>query len=316
MSLGILIGTERGLYGLFPGEAAHPLLPDIAIASVDAHDGLAVAAAAGDGVWLHRDGSAPDDWRQIWDGDARSARISPAGDILVGTAPPKLLRSTDGGATWQPSVTLESVVRYQRTRSTTTVSNTEWALTAIAFPPDGILVGVRGAGVWLSMDEGRSWMPRSEGIDPAVTGLYEHPDHKDRVYATTRSGLFRSEDGGYTWLQSITGLDRSIARSVSVLPETVDTLVMSAARRRPSERGAIFRSIDGGMRWMRIIVGDEDEWPQAPVVTRLAGSLDTTFALAGGRLWASHNRGIDWRPLTSDADTANLPPASSLAVSL
>ena len=314
MSLGILIGTERGLYGFFPGERPHPLIPDLPIASVDAHEGVAVVTSPGNGVWLH-DGGPPSDWRQVWEGDARSARITPDGDLLVGAAPPKLLRSTDSGATWEPSVTLESVVRYQRTRSTVTVSNAEWALTAIAFPPDGVLVGVQGAGVWLSMDEGRGWMPRSEGIDPAVTGLYEHPEHKDRVYATTRSGLFRSEDGGYTWLQSLTGLDRSIARTVSVLPGTLDTLVMSAAR-RGSGQGALFRSIDGGMRWMRIIVGDEHEWPAAPVVTRMAGSLDTTFVLAGERLWASHDRGINWLPLTDEGDTASLPPASSLAVSL
>ena len=314
MSLGILIGTDSGLYGFFPGERAHPLIPDLPIAGVDAHDGLAVVASPGNGAWLH-DGGPPSAWRQVWEGDARSARVSPDGDLFIGTAPPRLLRSTDGGATWEPSATLESVVRYQRTRSTVVVSNAEWALTAIAFPPDGILVGVRGAGVWLSMDEGRGWMPRSEGIDPAVTGLFEHPEQKDRVYATTRSGLFRSEDGGYTWLQSLTGLDRSIARGVSVLPGTHDTLVMSAAKRR-SGQGALFRSIDGGVRWMRIIVGDEDEWEAAPVVTRLAGSLDTTFVLAGERLWASHDRGVNWLPLTADGDTDGLPPASSLTVSL
>ncbi len=314
MSLGILIGTERGLYGFFPGERPHPLIPDLPIASIDAHEGVAVITSPGNGVWLH-DGGPPSDWRQVWEGDARSARITPDGDLLVGAAPPRLLRSTDSGETWEPSTTLESVVRYQRTRSTVVVSNAEWALTAIAFPPDGILVGVQGAGVWLSMDEGRGWMPRSEGIDPAVTGIYEHPEHKDRVYATTRSGLFRSDDGGYTWLQSITGLDRSIAQTISVMPDSVDTLVLSASRRR-SGQGALFRSIDGGVRWMRIIVGDEDEWPVAPVVTRMAGSLDTTFVLAGARLWASHDRGINWLPLTDDGDTASLPPASSLAVSL
>lgn len=314
MSLGILVGTERGLYGFFPGEAPHPLIPDHPVATVDAHEGKAVIASPGNGVWLH-DGGPPSAWRQVWEGDARSARVGPAGDLFIGTAPPRLLRSKDGGETWEPSGTLESVVRYQRTRSTVVVNKAEWALTAIAFPPDGMLVGVQGAGVWLSMDEGRGWMPRSEGIDPAVTGLYEHPEHKDRVYATTRSGLFRSEDGGYTWLQCLTGLDRSLARALSVLPDTHDALVLSAARRR-SGQGAVFRSIDGGVRWMRIVVGDEDEWPAAPIVTRMAGSLDTTFMLTADRLWASHDRGIRWFPLTDDGDVAGLPPARALAVSL
>jgi photosystem II stability/assembly factor-like uncharacterized protein len=314
VSLGILIGTERGLYGLIPGEAARCLIADLDVASVDAHEDAALVAAAGRGVWL-LDGDSPNDWRQVWEGDARSARVDPEGDLLIGTSPPGLLRSTDGGATWESSGTLESVVRYQRSR-TNTPSGTEWALTAIAFPTDGLLVGVRGAGVWLSTDRGRSWMPRSEGIDPAITHLYEHPQRSDRVYATTRSGLFRSEDGGYTWLQSLTGLDRSVAVGLSVLPGALDALVLSAARRGDSESGALFRSIDGGVRWTRVLVGTEDEWPVAPAVTRFGASLDTTLVLAGGRIWASHDRGADWRPLTEESDTARMPRARSLAVSL
>ena len=327
MSLGILIGTERGLYRLLPGEPVRCLIADIEVATIDAHDGAALVAAAGRGVWLH-EGDDPEDWRQIWEGDARSARIDADGSLYVGAAPPGLLRSEDGGATWEASTSLESVVRYQRTRTSNTSSAVaNWALTAIAFPTDGVLAGVSGAGLWLSADRGRSWMPRSEGIDPTVTSLYEHPEHRDRIYATTRSGLYRSSDGGYTWLQSLTGLDRSAAMSLSVLsgaaggPSSTgwpraDALVLSAARKASGERGALFRSIDGGMRWTRLLVGDEDEWPVAPTVTRLGGSLDTTFVLAGGRIWASHNRGADWRPLTDGADAARLPPTRVLAVAL
>lgn len=315
MSLGILIGTDSGLFGLFPGEAAHCLIPDLQVTSVDARDGTALVAAADRGVWLHDGASDPSDWRQIWEGDARAARVAPDGALLIGAAPPSLLRSKDGGRTWEPSTTLESVVRYQRSRANAARS-ADWALTAIAFPADGILVGVRGAGVWLSTDDGRSWMPRSEGIDPSITGLYEHPQGSDRVYATTRSGLFRSEDGGYTWLQSLTGLDRSVAVSLSVMPGAPDALVLSAARRGTHESGALFRSIDGGVRWMRILVGDEDEWPVAPAVARLEGSLDTTIAYAGNRIWASHSRGADWRPLTDQSDTAAITAARNLAVAL
>ena len=315
MSLGILIGTERGLYRLLPGEPVRCLIPDIEVANIDAHDGAALVAA-GRGVWLH-EGDDPEDWRQIWEGDARSARIDADGSLYVGTAPPGLLHSEDDGATWEASTSLESVVRYQRTRSSNTSSAmANWALTAIAFPTDGVLVGVSGAGLWLSTDGGRSWMPRSEGIDPSVTSLYEHPEHRDRIYATTRSGLYRSGDGGYTWLQSLTGLDRSAAMSLSVLSGAPDALVLSAARKASGERGALFRSIDGGVRWTRLLVGEEDEWPVAPTVTRLGGSLDTTFVLASDRIWASHNRGADWRPLTDGAEAARLPPTRVLAVSL
>ena len=189
-------------------------------------------------------------------------------------------------------------------------------MTVIAFPAGGVLAGVAGAGLWLSTDRGRSWTPRSGGVDPAVTGLYEHPARAERIYATTRSGLYRSDDGGCSQLQSLTGLDRSPAISLAVLPGAPDALVLSAARTAAGGRGALFRSIDGGVRWIRLLLGDEDEWAVAPALARVGGSPDTTFVLAGGRIWASHDRGAGWRPLTDVADSAGLPAARALAVAL
>ena len=200
-------------------------------------------------------------------------------------------------------------MRYQRTRSRGG-SGSSWELSAIAFPGSALLVAVGGAGAWLSNDEGRSWMPRSEGIDPNVTGLQEHPERSDRVYATTGGGLFRSEDGGFSWLQSISGLDRSVAHSAAVLPGAPDAMVLSASRRAGGSGGALFRSIDGGVRWIRLILGDEDEWAEAPLVASLPGSRDTVFALVDGVIWASHDRGGDWRPLTDPP--ARPPPARAL----
>ena len=314
MTLGILIGTERGLYSLLPGEPARPLLRDVEVASVDAAEGRAVLAAPGSGVWLH-DGGDPDQWRRIWEGDARCARLAADGSIYAGAAPTALVHSSDGGENWTPSTSLENVIRYHRSRLTSS-SSASWALTSIAFPGESLLVAIDGGGVWMSGDEGKSWQPRSEGLDPAVGHVFEHPERHDRLFATTRSGLYRSDDGGFSWLQSISGLDRSVAMGLAVLAGAPDALVLSASRRPNGERGALFRSIDGGVRWIRFMLGDDDEWPRSPVVTRLPGSIDTSFVFAGGRVWASHDRGGDWRALTGPEDAARIPPATAIAVAL
>ena len=312
--LGVLLGSERGLYQLLPGEPFRRILPELAVAALDVRDDVVLAAVPGRGVWQH-DGDAPDDWRQVWEGDPRSVRVGPDGARYIGAAPAALLRAAPGSDAWAPSETLESVVRYQRT-SSGAAGGAGGALQAIAFPAGALLVAAGGAGAWLSNDEGRSWMPRSEGIDPAITSLWEHPERGDRVYATTASGLYRSEDGGFSWLQSITGLDRSVAHGVAVLPGAPDALVLSAARRAGGEGGALFRSIDGGVRWIRLLLGDEDEWPAAPLVAALPASRDTVFAVASGRVWASHDRGGDWRPLTGASEARALPPPRCIAVAL
>ena len=312
--LGVLLGSERGLYQLLPGEPFSCVLPDLDVAALDVREGVALAAVPARGVWQH-DGGPPTAWRQIWEGDPLCVRVGPDGARYIGAAPAALLRAPAGEDAWEPSMTLESVIRYQRTRSSSS-GVSRWALSALAFPAGGLLVAVGGVGAWLSNDEGRSWMPRSEGVDPAVTSLWEHPERGDRVYATTASGLYRSEDSGFSWLQSLTGLDRPVAASVAILPGAPDALVLAAARRAGGEQGALFRSIDGGVRWIRLLLGDEDEWPAAPLVAALPSSRDTVFAYADGQVWASHDRGGDWRSLTDPAEGASLPPARTLAIAL
>lgn len=322
--LGVLLGTDGGLYQLLPGEPLRCVLPELGVTALDVRGGAVLAAAAGRGVWQHGGGGAAD-WRQVWEGDARAARTAPDGARYVGAAPAALLRAPPDADEWEPSPSLDSVVRYQRGRSRSAGGAADWALSAVGFPRGALLAAVGGAGVWLSNDGGRSWLPRSEGIDSGVAGLREHPERGDRVYAVTAGGLFRSEDGGFSWLQSLSGLDRSVAHSAAVLPGAPDALVLAAARRRygaageaarRGRGGALFRSIDGGVRWTRLALGEDDEWPEPPLVAALPGSRDTLFAAAGQRVWASHDRGGDWRPLTDPAEGAAIPPVRALAVAL
>ena len=70
------------------------------------------------------------------------------------------------------------------------------------------------------------------------------------------------------------------------------------------------------MRGIRLLLGEQDEWPEAPLVAALPGSRDTVFAYANGQIWASHDRGGDWRTLTDPAEGAALPPARVLTVAL
>ena len=330
--LGVLLGTDGGLYQLLPGEPLRCVLPDVGVTALDVRGGAVLAAAAGRGVWQHGGGGAAD-WRQVWEGDARAARTAPDGARYVGAAPAALLRAPPDADEWTPSPSLGSVVRYQRGRSRPGPGPSgraagraaDPALSAVAFPRGALLAAVDGAGVWLSGDGGRSWLPRSEGVDARVAALREHPEHGDRVYAVTAGGLFRSEDGGFSWLQSLSGLDRSAAHSAAVLPGAPDALVLAAARRVPAAAGeaarggrggALFRSLDGGLRWTRLALGADDEWPDPPLVAALPGSRDTVFAAAGRRVWASHDRGGEWRPLTDPADAAALPPVRALAAAL
>jgi hypothetical protein len=131
------------------------------------------------------------------------------------------------------------------------------------------------------------------------------------MFATADSGVYRSDDAGFSWLQSLGGLDRSWGNSLAVVPGAPDRLVLSVARHAEAREGALFRSANGGVTWSRVMLGGESEWPLAPVVTRMWDSEDTLFAAAGEQVWGSHDGGAAWIALA-----AGLPVSHAIAAAL
>src|SRR5690606_33565805 len=135
-----------------------------AVTSIDARDGVALAASPQSGVWLHQGRS----WRHEREAEATTVRIAPDGTLLVGTAPPAVYSSTGDG--WQEWDAMQNMLRYQRLRRVGNGGGREVA--GIAFASSGTVVAVAGAGVFLTFDDGRSWSPHFEGLDPEVRGLW------------------------------------------------------------------------------------------------------------------------------------------------
>lgn len=303
--LGILLGTDEGLLQLIPGEDPTSVL-DAPVSALDYRDGVALAGAPGRGVWMHRG----DGWDQVWEGEPRCVRVSPDGALYVGAEPGALFASNDGGKHWTELETLRRLLGHRRALpGQPAVQHAHVA--AIVFPEGGVLAGVFGLGAWFTPDGGSTWLQRSEGLDPALHGMWEHPEQSARLFASTAHGFYYSRDAGHTWVQSLSGLDRSRAGSAAVLPGAPDVLVLALARREPDAAGALFRSANGGVSWSRLVLGDDDEWERAPLLWRLPESVDTLFAFADGAVWASHDTGRKWVRLAD-----GLPPARALAAAL
>jgi photosystem II stability/assembly factor-like uncharacterized protein len=303
--LGILLGVDDGILELLPGADPERAFTSGRVTSLDYRDGVAIAGVPGEGAWVH-DGKR---WQRRLDGDVRTVRVGPDGRLFAGTEPPDVHVSTDRGATWEELHSLTFVWKHNQFPAP--AGHRSPPLSAIAFPRDGVLVGIGGGGVWHSHDGGKSWLRRGEGLDPTVHAVLEHPEERDRMFASTDSGFFRSEDAGFSWVQSLGGLDRSWGCTFAIVPAAPDRLILSVARRAPGVDGAIFRSANGGLTWQRVMLGDEDEWEIAPTVTRVWDSEDTLFVAAGDKVWGSHDGGRAWHPLAD-----GLPQAYALAAAL
>ena len=321
--IGIVLATDQGLMHVLPGAAAELALPGVVCTSLDYRDGVAVAAAPESGVWRH-DG---DEWQQVWEGNARVVRLDARGACYVAESPPRLHRSRDDGETWVELANVPSIVRAHNARRPG-APRSEVTIVGITFPQGQLMLGMRGIGTWLSRDGGHSWMrgdqielsARSEPLQAValgehLNGLWDHLEKNDRLYAASRSGFFRSDDGGFTWQRTQQGLDRFYANGVAVLPGTPDTLLLSIAARGvdadDAPEAALFRSVNGGLMWDRVTLGDEDEWACPPLVSAVVGGMDMLFAQAGGSIWASHDKAARWLPIAE-----GLPPASAMVAAL
>jgi hypothetical protein len=323
---GILIGTDDGILEVIPGEEPVRFLDGMRITSIDYRDGIAAAAVPGHGVWVSLTDAghqftrwSGEGWTQVWEGNAHSVRTSPGGEIYIGTSPPALFAVFPGAVEANELGAFRGALRSESANptpsgdaGTAVPGGTE--VVAIGFPdsgPEGILyAAVAGGAVWCAPDPGTTlqferFEKRSDGLGSDLRGLWVHPERSDRVFASTASGFFRSDDAGRTWVQSISGLDRSRASSLVVMPGSPDALVLACARRAPDLDGALFRSANGGVSWTRLMLENEDEWEHAPLVARLWDSEDTLFAVAGDKIWGSHDGGRSWVALAEGIPAAN-----------
>ena len=243
-----------------------------------------------------------------------------------------LLRSDDGGASWEPvdnGFTYDGVPGEHQWYDG---SLRPWAFTRVwhllpsRHDVDTVYAGVEDAALFRSVDGGRSWQELS-GLrrhdtgpqwQPGAGGLclhtiLEHPTDPQRLFvAISAAGAFRTDDGGRTWRPINRGLrsgeipqeDREVGHCVHKLalhPDRPDVLFMQ-------KHWDVMRSDDAGEQWHEIS-GDLPSDFGFPVAVH-AHEPDTVYVVPilsdsqhfppDGRLrvYRSRTGGEQWEALT------------------
>lgn len=108
------------------------------------------------------------------------------------------------------------------------------------------------AGVFKSVDGGRSWFRSSEGLRGRIVALRGAPRHPATVYAATTEGVFASFDAARTWQKRSRGLPAGGAFRDFQVASSNPSVLYALVRTEPAESrilDRVYRSADAGLSW-------------------------------------------------------------------
>ncbi len=244
-------------------------------------------AATASGLYRTRNGGKS--WRAVEldleDPAVQCLAVSPdfAEDslVLAGTEADGLLRSDDGGATWEVVPDLA-----------------DRGVTAIAFAGRGDGAGAIAAatvdGIALSDDSGQSWRIVGGDLGPVLTLVFvPHAGGEALLAGLPKAGIMRSTDGGETWAPANDGLSASLLVGLAVSPAFADDQTLVAAG---LEEGVTI-STDGGATWTPANDGLADSTVFGVVTSPAFAADRTLYAATAAGIYRSPDAGAHWEPL-------------------
>lgn len=305
--------TEKGLVaarstsGIWEVEPVD--LPNVTcLAAGTGHAGLAYAAT-GDGGF-HSSKDAGKSWRKMGtlSGEPKSIAVDPNDEktIYVGTKPPLVFVSEDGGVSWTELVQFRRIPWRWLWRSPT-----EWPFTAYVQGlavspgnPDLILVGIEYGAVVRSEDGGITRERHRMGAVRDCHSMLFHPRFGEWAYEAGGSGAAFSQNAGASWAQPRAGLDRHYCWAVAADPNNPKTWFVSAspgafkAHSRDNAQAYIYRMNEDGT-WLRLSGGLPQPLKNMPyaLLTSSATPNEVFAGLSNGDIWHSRDNGESWENL-------------------
>jgi hypothetical protein len=278
----LLVGTEKGLFRVRPGQrAGRPHIDGPHLAGYRVLHAVAepaqpreLLAAVDHPVWgshIHRSSDGGEHWASLdatpqhpprrhpqslnsiwhlaWSPDGRR--------LYAGIDPAGLFVSDDRGASWRDLPALNE----HETRGAWEPSRGLFALHSICVDrqdPAHLVVGISAGGVYRSVDAGESWRAANEGVRAEnlperfpvaghnVHRVVMHPLDGRRLYRQCYNGTYRSDDGGGTWIEITGDLPSDFGYAIACDPFDPDTVFQI-----PESSSHLRTTVDGKLRVYR-----------------------------------------------------------------
>ncbi|MCC6174978.1 MAG: hypothetical protein IT305_06710 [Chloroflexi bacterium] len=295
---GVLVSHDGGRTwtGANPGLLDLTILA-LALSPAFERDGLGFAATPS-GLYRTRNGA--ESWRAVDIGGDDVAiqclALSPSFErdrlILAGTEEQGLLRSEDGGRSWETVTDLANC-----------------GVNGIAFSDHGLVVAATDSGVALSQDGGTTWQHTGGDLGSALcAAVLPNGDERVLLAGLPDGGVTRSVDLGQYWAAANAGLAANLLASLAISPAfaTDATLFVAGAQ------AGILGSKDGGRTWSARNSGIEGRAVFQVAISPEYACDGTLFAVTDGGLYVSRSRAERWAPVPSlpapSLPAPSLPP--------
>ncbi len=240
--------------------------------------------------------------------------------VFAGVDPAALYRSDDRGETFQPN---EALLNHPERSYWMPGFGGLCLHTVLPDPRDSnrMIVGISSAGVYRTDDGGKSWTRRNKGVRMDNDGPPNAPhfrpqcahklryDAKNpaRIYLQNHPGMYRSDDGGDSWIDIHEGLPSEFGFPLVAHPQRADTAYLipltADSYRVPIEGAAkVWRTRDAGESWEPLGNGLPQRGAYFSVLRDAftSDSLDPAglyFGTRGGQIFASADEGESWRSI-------------------
>lgn len=288
----VSLGPTNGA-GRMTAIAVHPTIP-----------GTVYAGAAGGGVWKTTDGGAS--WLSLTDSitdlfvGALAVAPSSPNILYLGTGEGNtrtpgigLLKSTDGGASWQFPASV--------------IASSFFKISVHPTNPQELVVGTT-AGGFRSTNGGQNWTSVIPS-DSWVTDIVRHSTNSQILYSTTQfpTQILKSTDGGFTWVNKSNGVPvQSLDGRLSIAISTPNPMVLYVAGASQDRISHVYKTTDGGESWSELLglstnpsssirqyLGFQAWYDNTIVVSPsdpnlvIAGGVEYVRSTDGGATWSS-----------------------------
>lgn len=209
-----------------------------------------------------------------------------------------VLRTTDGGLTWQLPTNTTVNATWVQTRSGSYIGST-----LVHSPFNKRVVYAAGGGTVIrSNDLGETWTQIA--TIPNATSIHSfyvsHADSNTWIAAVARNRVVKTTDAGQTWTTTITATYTNYGMPLEMSPDNPDVVYYAPeAQGSPQNANARFyRSRDFGSTWDTIAVTQFRSPCDVQVVRGDSSNIiycaDGITGSGQSRLWRSTNEGVTW----------------------